>query len=136
MIYSKENIVREIENVLKTNKVRYSFLKSAENLIDLELLNGVTTRIQIEFSEYDNSFILQLYVDRDKSGTNYYESEFDGLNKNSDSLEGEILNLVEASKEYAKIRNKVQKKISEIQRLCDEYGLDIEEFITINFELN
>jgi hypothetical protein len=51
-------------------------------------------------------------------------------------MEDEIEQLIDATKKLNAVINKVRNKIEQIQEICDENELDINEFISLNYDFD
>jgi hypothetical protein len=131
MTLTKHNISEHIQTILREKRIKYVFLNEYSDVDILELfISHIPAYIQFDYSKDDDSFILQLYTEDDR----YYFSEYYSECKNCDGVDIEIDNLINSVKTYVKLINKIEKKIDEIRELCSEHDLDIEKFITINFD--
>ncbi len=140
MKVTKHNICQIIEDYLKSQKIRYSISHSDQKGLLYELyISSRECFIQVEYDldkENDDYTILQLFDNVDDFGNSIYHSDWNNENQHADSVEGEIENLIEAVKRINQGIGKISAKIDQIKDICEEYGLDFEEFITINYDLN
>lgn len=140
MKVTKHNICQIIEDYLKSQKIRYSISNSDPKGLLYELyISSRECFIQVEYDldkENDDYTLLQLFDNVDDFGNSIYHSDWDNENQYADSVEGEIENLIEAVKQINQGISKINTKIDQIKDICEEYGLDFEEFITINYDFN
>jgi hypothetical protein len=86
--------------------------------------------------EDDDYIVLQLFDKVDYNGNSVYHSDWDNEDENADSVEGEIENLIEAVKRINQGVGKINAKIEQIKDICEEYNLEFEEFITLNYDFD
>ena len=140
MEITKHNICETIDNYLKEQKVRYEITGQDSKECTYELFVSSTSGfIQVEYdldNEEDSYIVLQLFTPVTNSGTSIYHSEWDNECTGCDSVEGEIDNLIEAAKKINQGISKVSVKIGQIKDICEEYGLDFDQLITLNYDFD
>ena len=92
--------------------------------------------IQVEYSELRNeaSVCIQFYSKLDRQGNSLYNSSIE-ISEIID-LHTEIEQLIYEVKENIRTVSKIKSLIDKIQEICDENNLEIDDFITVeyNFE--
>lgn len=140
MAITKHNVCETINTFLKQEKIRYSISGQDSKGCLYELFVSSTSGfIQVEYNlddEKDDYVILMLYTDIDNSGNSIYHSDWDNESEGNDSLEGEIEQLLDSVKRINQAIIKISTKIEQIRDICDEYELDFDEFITLNYDFN
>jgi hypothetical protein len=140
MEITKHNICETIDNYLKEQKVRYEITDQDSKGCIYELFVSSTSGfIQVEYNldnEEDSYIVLQLFTSVTNSGTSIYHSEWDNECTGCDSVEGEIDNLIESAKRVNQGISKVSVKIDQIKDICEEYGLDFDQLITLNYDFD
>lgn len=140
MEITKHTVCETIENYLKELKVRYSILDPDSKGCVYELfISSMSGYIQVEYDlddENDSFFLLQFYTPVDSTGHSIYHQEWDNECENCDSVEGEIDNLLESVKKINQGISKISTKIEQIKDLCEEYGLDFDSLITLNYNFD
>jgi|688.fasta_scaffold904393_1 hypothetical protein len=134
------NICQTIEDCLKSKKIRFSISDSDSKGLVYELyISSIECYIQVEYDldvEDDDYIVLQLFDKVDYNGNSVYHSDWDNEDENADSVEGEIENLIEAVKRINQGVGKINAKIEQIKDICEEYNLEFEEFITLNYDFD
>ena len=87
-------------------------------------------------NEKDNHVVLQLFSKIDDYGNSFFHQDWDNECEHCDSIEGEIDNLVEHVKKLNQAIAKISTKINQIKDICEEYELDFEEFIQLNYDFD
>lgn len=57
-----------------------------------------------------------------------------GEYNNVEDIEENLYQIVEKSKEYNKYVSKIRKKLEQIEEICEEYDLDMSDFITSHLD--
>ena len=138
MEITKHNICQHIEDILKSQKVRYSILEPDYRGCVYELYaSSIEGIIQVEYNLADdnNYFCLQFYINMDSNGLPLYHSDWDN-ESNGDSVESEIEQLLSATKRINQGLSKIQTKIEQIKDICEEYNLEFENFIDILYDFD
>jgi hypothetical protein len=139
MNITKHNICESIENFLKSKHIKFSIDDPEPRGVTYELYVGsLSCFLQIEYdldNETDDLVIVQLFTNTDNSGNSLFHYEWDN-EKDDDSLDVEIETLIQETKRINSLINKIRNKIEQIQDLCDENQLDIENFISINYDFD
>lgn len=140
MEITKHNICETIDNYLKEQKVRYDITDQDSKGCVYELFVSSTSGfIQVEYdldNEEDSYIVLQFFTSVGSHGNSIYHSEWDNECTGCDSVEGEIDNLMAAAKKINQGISKVSVKIDQIKDICEEYGLDFDELITLNYDFD
>lgn len=140
MEVTKHNICQTIEDYLKSKKIRYSISDSDSKGLLYELyIASIECYIQVEYDldkEDDEYIVLQLFDKVDYYGNSIYHASWDNEDENADSIEGEIDNLLEAVKRINQGISKISAKLDQIKEICEEYNLEFEEFITLNYDFD
>jgi hypothetical protein len=140
MEMTKDNVREIIENYLKELKIRYNIEDSDSKGCFYELFISSTSGfIQVEYNlddEKDNHVVLQLFSKIDNYGDSFFHQDWDNECEHCDSIEGEIDNLVEHVKKLNQAIVKILTKINQIKDICEEYELDFEEFIQLNYDFD
>ena len=127
---TKNNIQSVIEKILKEYKVSWQIDISGEDnvLYELNISSNIDSFIQIELVDDVN---ISLYASSKNSKRIFlYEEDFES-NDVSINLEDQIENLIENVKNINKVFSKIYKKIEDIKNICEENGLDYEDFIEV-----
>lgn len=138
MKITKHNISESISKYLKQNRINYLISDESDKGVLYELLIGYRSAfIQIEYElSDDNDDDIELHLFIDNYNSNMYYSDISNEEINSYSLENEIEQLIDATKSLNRAVAKISSKIEQIRDICDEYNLDIEMFITLNYNFN
>ena len=140
MTITKHNVCEKIDNFLKQEKIRYSISDQDSKGCLYELFVSSTSGfIQVEYNlddEKDDYVVLQLFTNVDNSGNSIYHSDWDNESEGGDSLEGEIEQLIDGVKRINQAIAKISTKIEQIRDICNEYELDFEEFIILNYDFD
>lgn len=138
----KHNITQIIDEYLKTNKIRYTIIEQDVRMVLYQIFIGsMDGFIQIEYdldSSSENILITYYSNVNDDNGLSLYESVVDNYDSplTQINVEGEIEQLIDQVKILNKAVAKIGQKIEQIREICEEYNLEIEEFIEViyNFE--
>ena len=137
MEITKHNVCQHIEDILKSQKVRYSILEPDSKGCGYELyVSSIEANIQVEYNlddDNDNNFYLQFFTNIDSNGLSLYHSYWD-KKSNGDSIEGKIEELLNAIKRINQGVSKIQTKIEQIKDICEEYNLEFENFIDVLYD--
>lgn len=128
---TKHNVQEKIESYLKSLRVRYNIVDQNDFIYFYEIfVSSLPTHIQVEhdLENNDDEVCIQFLIETDDIGTSLYSSILYSVD-NITTIEEEIHELIEASKSFNKVVNKIYKSIETIKDICDEYGLDYEYFI-------
>jgi hypothetical protein len=138
MKITKHNISESISKYLKQNRINYLISDESDKGVLYELLIGYRSAfIQIEYElSDDNDDDIELHLFIDNENDDMYYSDISNEEINSESLENEIEQLIDATKALNRAVAKISSKIEQIRDICDEYNLDIEMFITLNYNFN
>jgi hypothetical protein len=141
MTVTKNNVRDLIESYLKDNKIKYTTnYEDSKGLIYEIYVGSLECTIQVEYdldNDEDNYIVLQLFTQVGKyDGRSLYHQDWDNENKFLDSIEDEIEQLIDATKKLNAVINKIRNKIEQIQEICDENELDINEFISLNYDFD
>lgn len=138
MKITKHNISESISKYLKQNRINYLISDESDKGVLYELLIGYRSAfIQIEYElSDDNDDDIELHLFIDNYNSNMYYSDISNEEINSYSLENEIEQLIDSTKALNRAVAKISSKIEQIRDICDEYNLDIEMFITLNYNFN
>ena len=137
MEVTKQNINEKIENYLKEEKIRYNIISQDSKSCLYELFLGSESGyIQVEYdmdNDTDDYIVAQLYSRTDDNEVSIYHYDWDNESENHGSIEINIEVLVEEVKKINKAISKIKSKIEDIRNICEEYGLEFEEFIELNY---
>jgi len=141
MTVTKNNVRDSIESYLKDNKIKYTTnYEDSKGLVYEIYVGSLECNIQVEYyldNDEDNYIVLQLFTQVGKyNGRSIYHQDWDNENKSLDSMEDEIEQLIDATKKLNAVINKIRNKIEQIQEICDENELDINEFISLNYDFD
>jgi hypothetical protein len=140
MTITKHNVCETIENFLKENKIRFSIEDSDNNGLFYELyISSISGFIQVEYNldkEDDNDIYIQFFSKIDTNGNSLYESNWSNYQENQDSLESEIEALISGIKTINQGIAKIEAKINQIKDICEEYSLEIDNFISIEYDFD
>jgi lysyl-tRNA synthetase class II len=139
MEITKHNIRQVIEDYLKSERIKYTTEgENSKGLMYEIYVGSLECYLQVEYNlddDNDNDIVVQLFTKVDSYGDSLYH--VDWLNwKEGDSIETEIESLIQQTKKINSLVNKVRNKIEQIKEICEENELDIEEFITINYDFD
>lgn len=136
MKYTKYNILSEIESYLKSNKIRYSLDGETNNPTYNLHVASLECFIQIEYdlnNEVDDSVYIQLYTENDSSGNSIYHRGWNSDKKDEDIIDA-IDDLVTSTKQINSAISKIGNKISQIEEICNENNLDMNDFIDVIYD--
>lgn len=137
MQVTKHNVRSIVENYLRENKIRFEIVDSDSEVCLFKLfVSTLIGGIQIEYSlddPEDNLVIAQLFI---KDNYDLYDGQWSNENDDSESLEDEIVGLLEKVKELNRVVSKVERKIEDIKEICREAELDHEIFIRIQYNFD
>jgi hypothetical protein len=140
MILTKHNVCETIENFLKENKIRFSIEISDNTGVFYELyISSISGFIQVEYNldkEDDNDIHIQFFSKIDTNGNSQYESNWSNYGENQDSIEAEIEALISGIKTINQGIAKIEAKINQIKDICEEYSLEIDNFISIEYDFD
>jgi hypothetical protein len=135
----KYDVQEQIESCLKSSKTRFNLLDTDNIGCVYEVfVSSLPCYIQVEYdleTEEDDCVIIQFFA-KVGDGDNYLYHEIWDSTNNSTSIEDEIYELVEANKKFNKVLNKINKNLESIKEICQDHGLEYEDFIQVkyNFE--
>ncbi len=139
MRITKHNICEVIDNYLKEQKIRYSISEQDSKGCLYELfISSTEGNIQVEYNfddDNDDLVYMQLFTTVDYKGNSIYHAYWDS-EEGSDSVEGEIDNLIDAIKRVNQAISKISAKIDQIKDICEEYAVEFDEFITLNYDFD
>ncbi len=139
MKITRSNVYKEIDSILNESNIRFNLRDKDARGGNYELFVGsMPCFIQIETSDEtsdDETVSFQFYTDIDKQGIALYHTYPKSDDKNFD-LEDEINSLIEKTKKLNTVISKIEKKIEQIKEICEEYQLEVENFIEITFDFN
>jgi hypothetical protein len=140
MEVTKHNVCQIIEDYLKSKNIRFSIENSDSKGLLYELYKAsLECYIQVEYDlddEKENYVVLQLFTNVDDSGNSIYHSDWDNMKEDSNSIESEIDSLIEETRQINQAINKISSKIEQIKDICEEYNLEFDEFITLNYDFD
>lgn len=135
----KYDVQEQIESCLKSSKIRFNLLDTDNIGCVYEVfVSSLPCYIQVEYdleTEEDDCVIIQFFA-KVGDGENYLYHEIWDSTNNSTSIEDEIYELVEANKKFNKVLSKINKNLESIKEICQDHGLEYEDFIQVkyNFE--
>ncbi len=134
---TKNNIRQIIEDFLKSEKIRYSIDNENNFGLIYELYVGsLECFIQIEYDlqkEGDEYIVVQLFTDIDDNGFSLYDQTWEN-DGNCGDIVGAIGELIDETKRINSIVNKIRKRIEQIEEICEEEGMDLNNFLTIKYD--
>lgn len=123
---NEQNASQQIAQFLKLKKLPFVY---DENCDIFEILIGdeINPTIQLEYS--DNRDLDEIYL-------SFWFNEFveTGEYNNVEDIEDNLFQIVDHAKNYTKCVSKIRKKLEQIEEICEEYDLDINDFVTIHLE--
>jgi len=140
MKITKNNIREVIDTYLKENRIKYTTDHEDSMGMVYEIYVGsLECYLQLEYNmedENDDVVFVQLFTKVDDWGESLYHQTWESDSEDGDTIEREIEVLIQETKRLNSVVNKIRNKIEQIQEICDENELDIEEFITINYDFD
>lgn len=141
MEITKHNICQEIEQILKSQNIRFSIENQDYRGTNYELfVSSMEAYIQIEYDlnkEEDNDVQITFYTKVNSDGLSLYESDWDNYdNSIKDGIETEIEELINAVKRINFGISKIESKIEQIRNICEEYNLELDKFIDVLYDFN
>lgn len=138
MEITKHNICEVIESYLKEQKIRYTIIEqdSLGCLYELHI-SSIEPLIQVEYNllddEESNDVVVQFFIDINDA--TFYQSGWDNLDEESDSIESELEALIDKGKRMSQGISKISTKIEQIEDICNEYQLNFEDFIEVLYDI-
>ena len=136
---TKYTVLDHVEQCFKKLGVQYKFESnnSSEILFRLRVPLECYVHVQYDlFNEQDEEVCIHFYSRiSERSRTPLYTVTWCN-DQNNDDIEGEIYELVNYTKNIYKVLKPIKSSINKILNICDEHGLDWQEFISVNFDFN
>lgn len=135
---TKNNIKNVIDSYLKTLKVRFNSTDEYFGCRYEIFVSSISSYIQVEYdleNDDDNEIIIQFFTEMYDSVNSLYHQIWDSTNNNS-SVEDEIFELIEVTKRLNKAISKISKNIDNIKEICEDYGIEFDNFINLKYDFN
>jgi hypothetical protein len=129
------NIKKLISDKLKELKLFFEIIEDEEDSCTFRVdINSVYGFIFCEnlIIDKDNSFTIQFYSRENTYSQDELYHSGGCFVKTDSELYEEIYELVDATKEKAKVFNSIKNKLRDIREIFEENGLEFQEYITIN----
>jgi hypothetical protein len=140
MEITKNNIREVIDAYLKENRIKWTTDHEDSMGMVYEIYVGsLECYLQLEYNlddENDDVVFVQLFTKVDDWGESLYHQTWESDSKGGDTIETEIEVLIQETKRLNSVVNKIKAKIEQIQEICDENELGIDEFITVNYDFD
>ena len=128
----------KISDFLKTKKLKFNLDNEADSVHEFVFyVGGSEAFIQVEYSdveEYPEPEIL-FFSNQKSDGNSLYNSTITYSGDDSE-IEADLEQLIDFVKNFNQIVTKIENKITQINELCEELGLDPEEFISVNYDFD
>ena len=138
MTYTKHNIKSIIDQYLTSKKIRYNIIENDDKVVFYELyVSSLIGNIQVEYdlTNDDDNFIMVSFFITNSDDTIIYDTLIDSDDESSD-IENEIDELIEKTKRLNTVYNKIQTKIEQIKDICEENELNLDTFLSINYNFD
>lgn len=131
------NAIDKIHELLIEKRIKYEVDTSSEETYFKLLNSSLAGYIMVEGDECNDKeeYWLTFYIpknDDNHDNTLYEDSDELPLGEIENYLDG----LLEEISKYNTVIRKVEKKIEDIKSICEEYDINHEMFITINFDFD
>jgi hypothetical protein len=120
-----------IADVLKKNRVRYAIIDADTMCTIYELyIASVQVFIQVELAKDDDPVdvpYIQLFTEVNDFGRSAYEETIEA--ESVEQIEEAIEGLLQGARRVTSAIAKIEAKIDEILKICEEAGLDADEYV-------
>ena len=138
MNVTRDNVYEVIDNYLKENKIRFSITTDdSGNFYEL-FLGSESGFIQVEIASNDSDdkdVFFQFFSRVDDMSNSLYHSQV-GTDYDGFDLIMEIDELIANVKKLNQVIGKIRNKLDDIENICEENEMNVNDFIEIIYNFN